>query len=296
MSFKRLVLFAGLFLFVYLGIYAWNSRTGTIDRLAEHTGLEFVGFVLKPGLWAKDAFTDFWSHYVYLQDVRAENDRLAGQVRALTLALAQAAEDQAELKRLRSLMLLTPPEGWLMRGSRVLAGRTGPLGSFDSLIIGNGYFSGAGPGTPVVTENGVIGRVLRAAPYTATILLLTDSNSSIAVISEKSRTAGILVGSGANAPLDLQYVTREAPLEADELLLTSGRDNVFPKGLPVAVVTSIQDDTLMPFRRIQAKPLVDVSSLEEVALLERSVKYFGVPARHGDGQGPTPPPGVRSAP
>ncbi len=138
MSFKRIVLFAGVFLFVYLGLYAWNSRTGTIDRLAEHTGLEFVGLVLKPGLWAEDGITDFWTHYVYLQDVRAENDRLAEQVRTMTLALSQAAGDQAELKRLRSLMLLAPPEGWIMRGSRVLAGRIGPLASFDSLLIGKG--------------------------------------------------------------------------------------------------------------------------------------------------------------
>ncbi len=296
MSFKRIVLFAGVFLFVYLGLYAWNSRTGTIDRLAEHTGLEFVGLVLKPGLWAERGISDFWTHYIYLQDVRAENDRLAEQVRSMTLALSQAAEDQAELKRLRSLMLLTPPEGWIMRGSRVLAGRIGPLASFDSLLIGNGYFSGAGPGTPVATENGVIGRVLRAAPYTATILLLTDPNSSIAVISEKSRAAGILTGNGANAPLDLKYVTREAPLELGELLITSGRDNVFPKGLPVAVVTSIQDDVLVPFRRVQAESLVDTASLEEVALLERRIEHFGMPVRRGTGQGPMLPHEAGNAP
>lgn len=291
MAFKRIVLLLGAFLFIYLGIYAWNSRSGFVDRLAEHTGLEFVGTVLRPGIWVQDTVSNFWSHYLYLVDVRAENDRLREQVDSLSHALSQTREDAAELRRLRGLLLLTPPEGWLLRSSRVLAGRVGLLADVDAMIIGNGYFTGAGAGTPVATETGVVGRVLRAAPYTSTILLVTDPGSNIAVIGSTSRVAGILTGNGANTPLDLNYVSRGLALEPGEILVTSGRDKTFPPGLPVAYVTSMEDDPVMPFKRVQAEPLVDLEAVQIVLLLERYVEPYGISAHgeFGQGDGPQQP-------
>lgn len=92
------------------------------------------------------------------------------------------------------LLTLTPPEGWQTLGARVLAGRMGANSALASVLIGRGYMTGAIPGTPVMTPQGVAGRVLRAGPSSATVLLLVDPGSRIAVISQESRIQGVLVG------------------------------------------------------------------------------------------------------
>ena len=136
--------------------------------------------------------------------------------------------------------------------------------------INRGYTSGARPGTPIVTNMGLVGRVLRASPHAATVLLITDPGSRIAVFAQQSRSAGILSGQGLEQPLEVGFVERDAPVTAGEILITSGLDGKYPKGIPVATVDSVAPSDSTQFLAVTARPLVDVRRLEEVLLLEPS--------------------------
>ena len=126
------------------------------------------------------------------------------------------------------------------------------------------------PGSPLVTNMGLVGRVLRASPHAATVLLITDPGSRIAVFAQQSRSAGILSGQGLEQPLEVGFVERDAPVTAGEILITSGLDGKYPKGIPVATVDSVAPSDSTQFLAVTARPLVDVRRLEEVLLLEPS--------------------------
>ncbi|SHJ21840.1 rod shape-determining protein MreC [Halodesulfovibrio aestuarii] len=243
-------------------------RSGAVDRFAANTGLEFTGAVLKPGKWVVHNATDLWNEYIYLQDVQQENARLLTQVKNLSFELADARENVAELKRLRALMHLSPPPMWDRVAARVLSYRIGVQAELDSIILDKGYMNGAEKNTPVVTHEGVVGRIVKAGPTTSSALLLTDLNSRIAVISSHNRTRGLLVGSGSRDELQLKYVPINAELEEGELLVTSGLAGAYPKGLPIAKIVSITHSDISLFKTVKAKPLAGLSNLEEIILLQ----------------------------
>ena len=167
MSPKHLLLIPAVALLLYLGMYSWNQRTHILDEVAANTGLEASGVVLKSVRLVQDTVMGAWNRYMDLVDVREENDELKREVERLRHKLLMASEERAELIRLRRLLTLTPPEGWQTLGARVLAGRMGANAALASVLIGRGYLTGAIPGTPVMTPEGVAGRVLRAGPSSA---------------------------------------------------------------------------------------------------------------------------------
>ena len=269
MSPKHILLVPALALLMYLGMYSWNQRTHILDNFVANTGLEASGVVLKSVRMVQDTVMGAWNRYLDLVDVREENDELKKQVEQLRHKLLMASEERAELVRLRRLLTLTPPEGWQTLGARVLAGRMGANSALASVLIGRGYMTGAIPGTPVMTPQGVAGRVLRAGPSSATVLLLVDPGSRIAVISQESRIQGVLVGGGPDKPLEMRFVSHNDVIRAGEILVTSGLDDAFPKGIPVARVLSATPSDLSPFQSIQAAPLAALSDLEELLLISR---------------------------
>lgn len=269
MSPKHLLLLPALALLLYLGMYSWNQRTHILDTVVSSTGLEISGAVLKSIRFVEDSVMGTWHRYLDLVDVREENDELKRQLEQARLRLALATEEHAELLRLRHLLTFSPPEGWESMGARVLAGRMGPNAALSTVLIGRGYLTGATPGTPAMTPDGIVGQVLRAGPSTATVLLLVDPGSRIAVVSQENRVQGILVGDGPGKPLSLQFVSHNMQVNPGELLVTSGLDDVFPRGIPVARIISATPSDLSPFQTIQAAPLATLSNLEELLLISR---------------------------
>ncbi|WP_291446850.1 rod shape-determining protein MreC [Desulfovibrio sp.] len=284
MSLRRILIFAGVLLILFLGMYSWNQRTRTLDDFAANIGLELSGAVLKPMRYIQDVGTGFWERYFDLVGVREENERLQARVADLESRLLANGEDLAELKRLRALVQLPVDASWRPLGARVLAGRMGPNAVLDSITISRGYTTGGRPGTPLVTHLGLVGRVLRASAHTATALLLTDPGSRIAVFSQNSRALGILAGQGTGRRLEVNFVQRDANVKQGEVLITSGLDGKYPKGIPVARVLSVAPSDYTQFMAIYAEPLVDLQHLEEVLLLEPT----GIAQPEPEPEGPPP--------
>lgn len=258
----------GVLLILFLSMYTWNKNTHVLDDFSTDVGLELTGGVITPIRYVQDKVTAVWKRYVYLVDVNEKNAQLEARVRDLEVRLLAHKEDMAELARLRELLQLPIDESWTPVGARVLAGHLGPNSLLDSITINRGYATGARPGTPIVTHKGLIGRVLRASPHTATALLLTNPGSRIAIFTQESRTAGILTGEGTNKNLAVRYMQRDTKAKPGEILITSGLDGKYPKGIPVARVISVAPSNYTEFMTIYAEPLVDMQHIEEVMLLE----------------------------
>ncbi|WP_297826513.1 rod shape-determining protein MreC [uncultured Desulfovibrio sp.] len=271
-------------LILFLGMYSWNQRTRTLDELAASVGLELSGAVLKAMRATEDVVSGFWERYFDLVGVREENERLKARLADLESRLLANGEDLAELKRLRALIQLPVDKSWRPLGARVLAGRMGPNAVLDSITISRGYATGGRPGTPLVTHLGLVGRVLRASAHTATALLLTDPGSRIAVFSQNSRAPGILTGQGTDRMLEVNFMQRDAGVKQGEVLITSGLDGKYPKGIPVARVLSVAPSDYTQFMAIYAEPLVDLHNLEEVLLLEPT----GIAPPTDEPEGPPP--------
>lgn len=275
MKLKRVALFFLVGLFLYLGLYTWNLRTGHLDSLASSLGLEFATWVIRPGKWVGDKVDSLVEEYVSLVNVQQENQRLAKEVQRLVLENVALKEKARSALRLERLLGFTPPPGWDFRGARVVGKGMGPAAALRTIVLDQGAFSGVHPDTPVITPEGVVGRVMRVGSTASTVLLAHDPNSRIPVIGEATRTQGIAYGDGPGRDLTINYVNLNAPLEPGEVLVTSGVAGVFPKGLPVAVVTEVERSDISLFLTVKARPLADPDRLEEVLVLQ-AVRSEGV--------------------
>lgn len=268
MTLKRSFTLLVLGLFIYLGLYTWNERTGSLDTLAENTGLEIMGRVLSPANWIGSGMSNTWDRYVDLVNVREERDVLQERLTNSTAVIDSMYEDRYELIRLRELMHFSTPENWTSIGARVIGTRVGPHSILNSLILDKGYATGAIPGTPAVAKQGVVGQIIRSSPNFSTVLLVNDPSCRIAVISQETRFQGIISGNGPGQPLDVYYVPPNVQVQIGEYLLTSGLGGLFPKGIPVAWVQSAKPSDTSPFQAITAWPIVPLNKLEEVLLLQ----------------------------
>lgn len=256
-------------LFVYLSMYTWNLRTGHLDALSSYTGLDISGIIVRPGLWVSEKVTGFWTRYIFLVGLKQQNDELLEETANLRRENMLLGAEARSAQRLEKLLGFLPPEAWESSGARVIAHRMGPAGALMTLAVDKGSGSGVEADMPVVSLDGVVGRILNVGAATSSILLLSDLNSRIAVIGEHNRSPGMLSGHGYGEPLQLKYVNLNAIIDSGELLLSSGLSGIYPKGLPVARVTKVQRSDISLFLTVEAELLVDVAGLEEVFLLKR---------------------------
>lgn len=267
---KRIAVLILAGLFFYLSLYTWNLRTGHLDSLAVHTGLEISSWMLRPGKWVAQQAEDIWGRYVFLVGQHRENERLRDEVGRLVLENAMLREQERKVGRLERLLRFGPPPQWTGSGARVIAHRLGPAAALDTIVLDKGDLSGLVEDAPVVTPEGMVGRVLRVGMSVSTVLLLHDPNSAVPVISRTSRIPGIAYGRGPGSPLSVRYMNVNAPLSKGEVLVTSGLSGIYPKGIPVAEVVEVEHSNLSLFLKVDARPLVEPSLLEEVLLLRLS--------------------------
>lgn len=266
---KRFVLLLVFALILYLSLYTWNLKKGVLDELAARTGLEFAGYVLKPGDWVLSRVEALWQEYVDLRGVREENERLHDTLGEMIRENGQLREDASRVANLERLLRFPTPPRWRTEAARVIGQRLGPAGILETVLVDRGEEHGLALDAPVVTPDGVAGRVLRVSEHFSTVLLVEDPSSRIAVVGRQQRAIAILAGQGPGEPLDLLYVPVSSTLSVGEILVTSGLDGIFPRGIPVARVTKVEKPEVSLFQTAQAEPLVAARSVEDVLVLAR---------------------------
>lgn len=207
-----------------------------------------------------------------LANLRRENAELRKRAERAALLEAQLEELRQENARLRQLLDLGKQGAWPGGGSwvatRVIA--RNPDGWFATAVLGKGVRAGIRPGMAVVTPRGLVGRVLRASPDTATVLLLTDPQSGVGarVQRESSRAEGVVLGqAGRGDALLMRFFDRDADVRRGDRVVTSGLSGELPAGLPIGVVTDVFDERQGPVRYAWIRPAVGFDHLDEVMVL-----------------------------
>jgi rod shape-determining protein MreC len=160
---------------------------------------------------------------------------------------------------LRSLLRLVPQPAVSFVTARVIANSGGAF--VRNFLVDAGSDSGVARGQAVITGDGLVGRVVEVGTRAARILLVTDLNSRIPVIVERSRQRAILSGDNSGRPL-LEYRDPAAAVNIGDRLVTSGEGGVFPPGLPVGVVSAVNGGTP------RVAPYVELSRVEYVRIVD----------------------------
>ncbi len=221
---------------------------------------------ISSGLGLKKLFR----HYIWLRHTQEENERLKLELAHLEAELVKAREHELEYERLKRLLKIARRFKTPRVAARVI-GR--PLGHWQGLVIvDKGLRDGVSPEMPVVyyTPQGpgaLVGQVVAAAEHYAKILLITDPSSAVDVFVQRSRQRGLLRGKGG-ALCMLDYVPAEADVREKDVVITSGLDGIYPKGILVGQVSRIYPGREKGlFRLIEVTPAAPLKDLEEVLII-----------------------------
>lgn len=215
-----------------------------------------------------DAFADASDAARTRRELLAENERMRRELLELRRAeLRRERLEQENEELARALAFVRPREPGLRPAEVVYV----DAGSWLRALILHVGTSPAGGGRaranePVLTDDGLVGRVVRVAGSYAKVQLITDRAAAVGVQLERSRRQGILRGSKPGE-LRIEFVTRQAEIEIGERVLTAGIDGVYPRGIPVGTVAAVEPGD-EAFHRIVVAPAVDFSRLSFVYLLE----------------------------
>ncbi len=231
---------------------------------AKRALLMTVAPFIKATAWVGDATRSVWRGYVDLRGVQAENRRLQAEVQDLHQRLEGLQEMAQENRRLQAILEMPRPPGERPVVARVIG--KDATNWFRTLLIDRGSGDGLERNIPVVAPQGLVGRVLEVAPIVARVQLITDPVSSVGALVQRTRITGIAVGDGGNG-LRLRYLPLMADVAVGDRVVTSGMGGVFPKGIPLDTVVSVERRSGALFQEAAVEPAVDLSKLEEVTAL-----------------------------
>jgi len=207
-----------------------------------------------------EGIENIWSGYIGLIHVHRDNEKLIAENARLRMEGIQKAEDALELIRLRQMMALQATPIGKTVVARVIGKDPSPSGR--SLTIDKGIKSGIGLGSTIITHDGVVGRVIISSDDYSIVQLIIDSQSAVGFIVRSSRRLGILKGTGG-AELEMAFIDDDNDIKQGDDLITSGQDQIYPKGLPLGVVLSV-GPKLGNFKVVRIRPSVNFGRLEEV--------------------------------
>lgn len=209
-------------------------------------------------------------NYIDLHNVRKENRQLQDEIAQLKLEQVRLRQDAEQARRLQGLLGFTQH----YVGKVVPAQVIGTSGSEQSHIIqiDKGFKSGIKVDMPVITPDGIVGKVKDVYPYTSQVLMISDRDSGAGVLLQNSRLQGILRGS-PQGELHVSDIMSDEKIDVGEEVVTSGGDRIYPKGLPVGTVTHVSPDhDNDPFLAVRVKPAADLNRLEEVLVVTSVVE------------------------
>ena len=202
-------------------------------------------------------FSNLTADQQTLSDLKAENEQLRSRN-------AELEETNQSTQRLQGLLDLKNNYNLQSTGARVISGSTDSFN--NTIVIDKGTSSGLAVGMPVVDSGGVIGQIIECGPTTSTVRLITDEKSGVAAMVQSSRAQGMLMGS-ASRQITLNLINTNQKVAVGDTVVTSGLGGVFPKGLPLGKVTSVEAAPGSIYYTIVIEPYGNVSSNEEVMVI-----------------------------
>jgi rod shape-determining protein MreC len=212
---------------------------------------------------------DVWRDAAGVFRRRADLDRLQAQVESLQERTVHLDEVEQENARLRELLdFRSRLVGDVLAAAVIGRDATGLA---RTLTIDRGERDGVVKGSAVLSPAGVVGQVFLASAHSARVLLITDHNSGLDAIVQRTRARGIIEGTLAEG-CGLKFVKRTEDLQPGDVIVTSGVDGIFPRGLPIGQITNVDKRGQGLFQYAAVRPFVDFERLEEVLVTRGPVE------------------------
>ncbi|WP_321960024.1 rod shape-determining protein MreC [Paraburkholderia sp. J7] len=235
--------------------------------------LEIVRGVLGAGLYPlqraalvpRDFFMGAADLAVTSSSLRTENTQLHVRNLQLSQQANAAASLAAENAHLRALLQLSQRIGAQTTPADIQYDTRDPF--TQKVVIGGGSQQGIQNGSPVLSEDGVIGQVTRVFPMQSEVTLVTDKDQAVPVEVVRTGLRSVIYGTAKGDLLDLRFVPISADLQVGDELVTSGLDGVYPQGLPVAKVLRVDKQADTAFARVVCLPLAAVRGARQVLVL-----------------------------
>jgi rod shape-determining protein MreC len=265
--YRNLIILVGVLFVQVLGLAVQVKRTTETDssRLIRVWAVGTVSPFEKALVWVQSSTGNVWHNYLYLRGVRAENRELKQKIEQLRIEQVRMSQDADQARRLQGLLAFKEQFISETRAAQVI-GSSGSEQS-RSIYIDKGEHDGIKPDMAVITADGIVGKVLHVYRSTSLVLLISDQTSGVGAILEKSRLQGIVRGI-PSGEIALERVMSDEQVPAGELVLTSGGDRVFPKGLAIGRVTRVAPGGDL-FLNIRVKPAANLARLEEVLVVTK---------------------------
>jgi rod shape-determining protein MreC len=206
-----------------------------------------------------------WGTYRDWKNVRAENRRLRDEAQRLRVEALRVNETEAENQRLRRLLALKQSLPLETMAGEIIAREWG--GWVRSLTVNRGRGDSVGRLTAVIAPEGLVGRIVDVRTGSAIVQVLTDPASTVGAHVVRTRTPGIIEGE-PRGTLRFKYMARDGTnLQVGDMVVTSGLGGLFPGGIPIGRVRTIDDRGAALFSYAQVTPAVDFARIDEVLLL-----------------------------
>lgn len=227
-------------------------------------------------VWAVDALDPFeralhwtvkttgnsWTSLSGLRHAQQQNQELRAQLDAARSQVLALSEKAREAERLRALLDFKSQLPFQTIAAEVIASSPGERS--NAIFIGKGADSALTTDLAVITPSGVVGKIIAVFPHSAQVLLVTDPSSGVGCLLEQGRIQGVLKGAGQGLA-QLRYVMNEQAVSVGDMILTSGLDQIYPKGLPVGTVVRTTDGNI--YKEITVKPAAPLDRLETVLVV-----------------------------
>lgn len=202
-------------------------------------------------------FSNLTADQATLSELQAENDELRSRN-------AELEEAEQTATRLQGLLDLQSTYDLQSTAAHIISGSSDSWSS--TVIIDKGTSSGLSVGMPVTSSSGVIGQIVECGATSSTVLLVTDESSSISAMVQSSRAQGMLNGSAAGE-VSLDMIRTDQTVEVGDIVVTSGLGGVFPKGLPLGKVTTVEKNPGSMYYTIVVEPYAHTENAEEVLVI-----------------------------
>jgi len=252
--------------FVLMALDARDSTSG--QRVVRTWSQTAADFVQSPLTTLTSSVSNYFTSVSNLRSAQDENGKLKDQVQELQVELKQKDDLASENARLKALLAIKDQSKINVLIARII-GRD-PSVWFNASIIDRGSLDGVKLDMPVVTDGGLVGRVTAVSPLTSQVDLITFAKSGVGGIVGQigtSNALGVIVGTSKSDVLEMKYVPGTVEVEVGQPVFTSGQDGIYPAGLKVGEILSVNKGSATTANQIQITPAAKLNSMQEVGVL-----------------------------
>ncbi|NYE25575.1 rod shape-determining protein MreC [Pigmentiphaga litoralis] len=262
------------FAFISIVLLVVDSRMRALDAMREVVSVAVYPFQ-RAMMLPRDGIRHIAEFFEISSTGQQEAELLQRQrieMAQVTTQAAQLAAENAQLRRLLGASERAQVPAVLVQ---VLFEARDPFNR--RLIVDKGTRAGVQAGMPVIDDGGVVGQVIRTTPVSSEVALLTDRVQSIPVQVLRNGLRGVTSGGEAGGRLGLRFMAADADIQVGDTLVTSGLDGVYPEGLPVAKVETVERDASFGFARVVCKPVAGLDRYRHFLVLQSLAPELAAP-------------------